>query len=99
MNYLFTEEMNTVQRGTMCQGSIVLWRHYVLPTTDLMDRIVALKPNVMIIGREKTFMPAVVQWALELNDKMQKKMSFNCPILASSHILQVRRKECNALTK
>jgi hypothetical protein len=67
----------------------MLWRHHYLPTEDLMKRIEILQPELIIIGREKTFVPAVVQWTLDV-DERAKKSRENCYVLASSHILQVR---------
>jgi hypothetical protein len=51
-----------VEKGKLSQDDIILWRHYILPTDRLRSRIEYFKPNLVIIGRQSSFIPAVAHW-------------------------------------
>ena len=66
---LFTDNIlvllhDAVLEGKIAQHEIILWCDNILPTRDLMSRIVDCKPNVIMVGRETLLTPAIMYWAI-----------------------------------
>jgi hypothetical protein len=60
--YSLTRIRGIVEKGMFSQEDIMLWRHYILPTDRLRSQIECFKPNLVIIGRQSSFIPAVAHW-------------------------------------